>query len=143
MGKRFNLLSMFSGWLFKYKVLILEIVLYGLIGVISSITDSIVFYFLSMFMDIYTSNYISINVGITLSFFMNTFINFKRSDNLILRAISFYSVGYIGMLLSMLLLFINVELLDYNKMTVKISSVFIVAAFQFVFNKFITFRQKG
>lgn len=63
------------------------------------------------------------------------------TDNLLNRAVSFYTVGYMGLLLSMGLLFIGADYLNFDEMPVKIVSVFIVAGFQFVLNKLITFRR--
>lgn len=127
--------------LIKHKYLIREIVLYGIIGGIAASTDSFVFYLLSGRIDMYASNFISINIGITLSFLMNMYVNFKVFDRIIKRAFSFFTVGYTGLCLSMLILFMGVELADLPKMDVKILSVFLVAAVQFTLNKLITFKK--
>ncbi|UTC82358.1 hypothetical protein HGJ18_03755 [Treponema denticola] len=36
------------------------------------------FYFLGRHLNIYISNFICVNIGITISFLLNTFINFKK-----------------------------------------------------------------
>jgi putative flippase GtrA len=126
--------------LLENQVLIKQMFMYGVIGGISALTDSIVFYFLHFDFGVYVSNFISINVGITLSFLMNTYLNFKTTDSLLKRAISFFSVGYTGLLLSMLILFIGVEILTISGMAVKLFSIIIVAALQFLLNKSITFK---
>lgn len=125
----------------SYKIFLKEIVLYGIIGIFSSTIDSIVFYYLSQRINIYESNIISINIGITLSFLLNTFLNFGVKDNLLKRAVRFISVGYSGMILSMIILFIGSNIYNFEEMSVKIFSIFIVAAFQFVLNKIITFKE--
>jgi len=127
--------------LFKYRRLIREIILYGIIGGFSATIDSIIFYWLSQSINIYVSNFISINTGILISFLLNTYVNFKAKDKIRFRAVSFFSVGYTGLGLSMLILYIGVEVLNYREMFVKILSVFIVAAVQFTLNKMITFRR--
>ncbi len=125
------------------QVLLKQMVMYGVIGGISALTDSIVFYFLHFDFGVYVSNFISINVGITISFLMNTYLNFKTTDSLLKRAISFFSVGYTGLLLSMLILFIGVEILMISGMSVKLFSIIIVAALQFLLNKTITFKRSA
>lgn len=132
---------MIKRFLKKNETLFRQMFLYGIIGGISALTDSTVFYFLHDNMGVYTSNFISINVGITLSFFMNTFLNFKTLDNLLKRAVIFFAVGYTGLLISMFIMYLGVEILQIDEMPVKLSSVFIVAAIQFLLNKLITFRR--
>lgn len=127
--------------LLKNKKLLKEIMFYGIIGGTSSLMDSVVYYILtrSITFGEFFSNFISVNIGITISFLLNTFINFKKSDKLFKRAVSFYTVGYFGLGLSMLILYIGVQLLEMNDMIVKLGSIFIVAAFQFVLNKLVTY----
>lgn len=125
----------------KYPI-IRELFLYGIIGGISATLDSLFFAFLdNLKINIYIANLISINIGITVSFFLNTYFNFKLKNNLIKRAISFFSVGYIGMLLSMLILYIGTNLINIKAIFVKLFSVIIVAMFQFILNKIITYRE--
>lgn len=127
--------------LLKNKKLVKEIMFYGIIGGASSLMDSVVYYILtrSITFGEFFSNFISVNIGITISFLLNTFLNFKKSDKLFKRAVSFYTVGYFGLGLSMLILYIGVHLLEMNDMIVKLCSIFIVAAFQFVLNKLVTY----
>ena len=127
--------------LVKHKNLIREILLYGVIGGFAASTDGIVFYFLSQRFDMYASNFVSINIGITLSFVLNMYLNFKVVDRVAQRACSFFVVGYTGLCLSMLILYVGVDLANLPKMEVKILSVFIVAAVQFTLNKLITFKK--
>ena len=125
----------------KYKKLIREMVLYGIIGVISSSTDALTFYiFIKLSIPMLLSNFISTNIGITISFLLNSFINFKKTDKLLKRAISFYMVGYFGLLLSTVILYIFVEKLGFNEMLVKIVSIVLVAIIQYILNKFLTYR---
>lgn len=124
-----------------YKKFFKEVTLYGIIGGCSATADSIIFYFLSLKINIYVSNIISINVGIILSFLLNTYLNFGLKDNLLKRAVRFICIGYSGLLLSIIILFIGSDLYNFEEMPVKIFSVFVVAAFQFVLNKLITFRE--
>jgi len=127
----------------KYPI-ILELFLYGIIGGISAGLDSLCFaFFDSLRWNIYSSNFISINIGITTSFFLNTYFNFKITNNIVKRAISFFSVGYIGMLLSMIILYVGTNLMNIKAMWVKLFSVVLVAIFQFILNKVITYGRVG
>lgn len=87
------------------------------------------------------SNFISVNIGIFLSFILNTYFNFKKSDRLALRAVSFFAVGYAGLLLSLLILYIGADMLYINDLVVKLFSIVIVALFQFVLNKTVTYSR--
>jgi putative flippase GtrA len=128
----------------KHGVLLKQMVLYGLIGTLSAAIDSSLFILLRyLHVEIFLSNFISVNAGITCSFFLNTYINFKMTDKLLKRALSFYAVGYLGLLLSMGILLVFATELKFNEIIVKIISVFVVAAFQFVLNKLITYRKKA
>lgn len=115
--------------------------LYGVIGVISAASDSGLYYVLTRFVSLneLLANFISVNVGITISFLLNTYVNFRKTNKIGKRAISFYAVGYAGLGLSTLLLFIGVHYFHIDDFAVKIASIFIVAAFQYVLNKFITY----
>ena len=127
----------------KYPIL-KEGFLYGIIGLTTSTIDSLTFLFLrKLQVNIFFANFIGINVGITLSFFLNTFFNFKQKDHLVKKAISFFSVGYVGLCISMFIMWLFVKVLKWNEIIVKIASVFIVAAIQFILNKLITFRKRS
>lgn len=124
-------------------MLLKEIFLYGLIGTCCASLDSAVFMLIRKAgMPLYASNFISINLGIFSSFLLNTFLNFKTKDKLKIRAVQFFIVGYCGLMLSMAILFVGMEILLFKETFVKVMSVFIVAGFQFTFNKLFTFRKK-
>lgn len=127
--------------LFKRYSVLGEMFLYGIIGIISAGLDSLIYYSLTrqLMIDEFVANFVGINFGITISFILNTFTNFKKTDKLAKRAVSFYSVGYMGLLLSMFMLYVGIKVMHINDMEVKITSVFIVALFQFTLNKIITF----
>ena len=124
------------------KVLIKEILIYGIIGVIAAGGDSILFGVLSnMGINLYIANFISVNVGIGTSFVLNTYINFKTTNSIRKRLLRFFSVGYIGMIISTLMLYVGEDLLDFNILLVKLASVVIVAVIQFILNKLITYKK--
>lgn len=122
--------------------LIKEIFLYGIIGGISAGLDSIAFASIAKLgVNIYIANFISINLGIITSFMLNTYLNFRVKDNIKRRMMSFFGVGYIGMVISTLILYVGNDIWGLHIMFVKITSVVIVAAVQFILNKFITYKR--
>ncbi|MDR0412128.1 MAG: GtrA family protein [Treponema sp.] len=124
----------------KYIPLLRQVVLYGVFGCFSALVDILLFSLLSSFLNVTPANIISVHCGILCSFLLNTFFTFKVKNKMRRRIVIFFCVGYFGLLLSMLILWLGVEKLGVDKMRVKIVSVFIVAAVQFLLNKFITYR---
>jgi putative flippase GtrA len=117
-----------------------QFILYGIIGCLAAIIDSFLFYVLSKSLNVNISNFISVNCGIVLSFFMNTFVNFKIKNKMVKRVLLFFFIAYCGLGLSMIILWVGVNRMDIEKMYVKIASVIIVAIIQFTLNKRITYR---
>lgn len=126
----------------KYKGLILNIIGYGMIGVLSAVIDFCVFTILIKFLNIdkFLANIISMHVGMFVSFTLNTFVNFKKSDRLIKRFLSYYSIILCGMGLSTLILWIGSKFIS-EETIVKLLSMIIVSGLQFIFNKIITYRK--
>lgn len=125
----------------KYRNLILQIVSYGIIGLISSGTDAALFGILVY--EFHTSalitNIVSVSVGITISFFLNRRFTFKVKDHTAKRYVMFFAIGMAGLLLSEGIIIIG-TIVKLDVMIAKLLSIFIVAAFQFILNKFISFR---
>lgn len=88
------------------------------------------------------SNIISTNCGIFCSFLLNSYVNFKVSDKLFRRFLSFYAIGLLGLALSEGMLYLMVDMGAMNKIIAKLITVFVVALVQFFMNKFITFKRK-
>lgn len=126
-----------------YVIFIKKLFLYGVIGCFSASMDTALFFVLTkVFVFQYlTANFCSVNFGILISFLQNNFFNFKTKDKIKKRAFKFFCIGYLGLLLSTLIIWFGSEFLQLDSMYVKITSVFIVAFFQFVLNYFITFKK--
>ena len=124
----------------KYR----HFIIYSMIGVTGASLDYLTFLlFTNVFhWNIILSNVLSVTLGVTDSFVLNLLFNFKVKDKLFLRAVSFYTVGAIGMGLSTLILHIFVTDLGFNKAIVKLLSLIIVVLVQYKFNKTISFRDK-
>ena len=135
---------MISKLLKKYPI-IREMFLYGLIGGSTALVDTLVYTVLTHLchMNELIANFIGVNIGIALSFVFNTFFNFKKTDRIQKRAVSFFIVGYLGLGLSMLILYLGVDVLQLFDIYVKLASVVIVAIFQFVLNKLVTYGKVG
>ena len=126
----------------KYKNLFKEMILYGIFGLFSASMDTLSFMLLSKIgLSLLAANFISVNIGIAISFLLNTFLNFKKSTKLGQRALKFFGVGYMGLALSTFIMWYGVTIMHQKQIIIKIISVVIVAAVQYILNKFITFRK--
>ena len=121
-----------------------NLILYGLIGSFTSALDFAVFTMLSKYIGIHyiIANCISVLVGITTSFALNRSINFKVKDKTGKRFLIFLTVGLCGLLLSNLILYVGIDMLSGDELIVKLASIVLVVGFQFILNKFITFKEK-
>lgn len=127
--------------LLKNDSIIKQIILYGFIGAISSGLDLLVFKLLTNTgMNIYVSNFISINIGIVCSFLLNSHFNFKLTDRILNRGLNFFIIGYCGLALSMVIVYLGGNFFHIDELITKLISIFIVSAFQFVLNKLVTFK---
>jgi len=121
-----------------------NLILYGIIGSFTSGLDFVVFTVLSKYVGVYylVANCISVLVGITTSFILNRSINFKVKDKAGKRFAIFLTVGLCGLVLSNVILYIGIDKLHGDKIIVKLASIVFVVFFQFLLNKFVTFRVK-
>jgi putative flippase GtrA len=117
---------------------------YGVIGVLSASTDAGIFWLLITYAGLppQLANVVGIGCGITMSFWLNRAFTFGVRDRALARFAIFWGVGLIGLALSALVLEVGLRL-GYPAMNVKLFSVVVVAAAQFVLNRSITFRSKG
>lgn len=120
-----------------------QLLLYGLIGCLSAGIDFICFNILTVYAGVYyiIANCLSVLVGIVVSFTLNRTFNFRVSDKIAQRFGLFFCIGMLGLVLSNAILWVGVELCHLTEMISKIASILIVAFIQFIFNKFITFKQ--
>jgi len=123
---------------FKFR----HLILYGIIGSCTSSLDFCVFTVLCghVKLNYLVANCISVLVGITTSFLLNRSYNFKVKDHTKRRFSIFLTVGLCGLLLSNLILYLGIDLLMGNELLVKFASIVLVVGFQFLVNKFVTFK---
>ena len=117
-------------------------ILYGIIGCFSSGLDFLLY---TLFVNVFgwhylMSNCISVLAGISTSFVLNRTYNFKVKDKTKKRFAIFLFVGLCGMLLSNLILYSCIGVMQMNKIVSKILSIVMVVFFQFLLNKYVTFK---
>ena len=124
-----------------HKTTIKNLILYGFIGGLAAVVDFGVFYGMNtgLGIDKFLANLISMHVGMLVSFSLNTTLNFKKTDKLFRRFLSYYVIVLGGMGISSAILWLG-SFLTSSETIVKAFSVVLVAAIQFVFNKLITFK---
>lgn len=141
-----------------------QLVKYGLVGLVGLVIDMGLFYLLvnklavhypfseaiSSFLkrnmsvgmlDILISNIISQTLAVINNFMLNSYFTFKVTDNKIRRFLSFVSIAMVGMVISSMLLTLFIGIMGINDMVSKVFAILIVAAIQFMINKFFTFKE--
>jgi len=118
-----------------------QLFLYGVIGGLSAFVDFCVYTLLCRAGVSYlVSNVISVHCGIICSFLLNRSYNFKVKDKAKLRFLSFYIIGLMGLAISSGMLYLAISYYHFNEIHSKILTIVVVALFQFILNKFITFK---
>lgn len=118
-----------------------ELILYGFWGGLCATLDFVVFTFLRSIIPYMIANVISVHIGIITSFLLNRTYNFKVKDKFVLRFFSFYCVGLSGLLISESILYLFTEVFSVKDLLSKLISIIIVALYQFLLNKFVTFKK--
>ena len=86
-------------------------VLYALIGLLAALIDLVLFYLFYevLFFQLMASNSFSVASAALFSFLCNTYFNFKMSDFLFLRFLSFLIIVLVGYWLGLAIIYIGVE----------------------------------
>ena len=121
-----------------------HLILYGIIGSFSSSLDFTIYTILVQCLGLQylLANCISVLGGITTSFILNRNYNFKVKDNTKRRFAIFLTVGLCGLMLSNLILYVCIDVIGLNKVISKLLSIVLVVFFQFLLNKYLTFKSK-
>ena len=119
-----------------------HLILYGIIGMFSAGLDFLIYTILVKFFGLHylLSNCISVLSGISTSFVLNRNYNFKVKDHVKRRFIMFLIVGLCGLLMSNFILYINIDLLSMDQLISKLLSIILVVFFQFLVNRYLTFK---
>ena len=120
-----------------------ELILYGLIGGFCAALDFGVYTVLGLWIPYLWANVLSVHCGIFTSFFLNRSLNFKVKDKAAQRFTIFYLVGLSGLALSEGLIWLLASQFAWNPILAKLLTVFVVALYQFLLNKFITFKKSN
>ena len=119
-----------------------HLVLYGIIGSFSSGLDFLIYTFLVQLVGFQylAANCISVIAGISTSFYLNRNYNFKVKDHTKRRFSIFLTVGLCGLVMSNLILYLCIDNLGMDKLISKLLSIALVVFFQFLVNKYLTFK---
>lgn len=135
-----------------------ELVKYGIVGFIGLGVDWAAFF---LFRDVIGINYIASHImsstlAIANNFLLNSYFTFKATDKIWARAVSFFGIAGIGLVIGSALLPAFVQLIDFcisyfewsplaPKVIQNISKLaitIIIAFLQFFLNKYFTFKKK-
>ena len=121
-----------------------DLILYGIIGCFTSSIDFLVYTALVSWIGLYyiAANCISVLVGISTSFVLNRKYNFKVKDKTGRRFLVFLTVGLCGLMMSNLILYLCIDVMKWNELISKLASIVLVVFFQFLLNKYVTFKKK-
>lgn len=136
-----------------------EFIKYGLVGVIGLGVEWLAFF---LFRDYLGINYIVSHVlscvlAIINNFLLNSFFTFKATDKIVQRALSFFGIAGVGIVISTILLPLLVQFygfivgqfdLEFFSQKIiqniaKLTTTGIIAFLQFFFNKYFTFKKKS
>lgn len=79
--------------------------------------------------------------GTLLSFILNAKFNFRVTDRIGLRLLSFFGVAFLGWLASAATLHLLIENFGWNKYLAKIGTLVVVVLLQYNLNRLISFRK--
>lgn len=124
------------------KFLTSNFVKYILIGFTGLSLDLLIYNFLINTFNMlpYYANIVSMFTSINNNFLLNTYFNFRKKDKLLLRWLSFVSIGIAGIFLSDFLLIIFYGMADLSPNLAKIITIPIIAILQFFLHKLITYK---
>lgn len=119
-----------------------HLILYGIIGSFSSSIDFVIYTILVQIVHFpyIIANCISVLGGITTSFLLNRNYNFRVKDKMKRRFTIFLLIGLMGLFLSNIILYICIDIMALGNLVSKVLSIVLVVFFQFLLNKYITFK---
>jgi putative flippase GtrA len=115
---------------------------YLLIGIIASSIDVILFWlFFDIFQeDVSFANAISVSFSALFSFTVNSLYNFKKSDKVFLRLLSFIIVITVGYFAGLYLILFLINFVGIEAVVSKLISLPVVFLIQYFLNSSISFR---
>lgn len=121
----------------KYRSLIL----YCMIGGGSAGVDLVIFFLLTTLAswNWLPAHTVSVTCGIVCSFFFNALLNFKKTDRLLVRFVSFFSIGLLGLVLAAAVIKLFHDVFGFSQQISKFISLIFVVVVQYALNKKISF----
>lgn len=134
-----------------------ELAKYGIVGLVGLGVDWAAFF---IFRDVFGINYIASHIlssilAITNNFILNSYFTFKATDKIWQRAISFFGIAGVGLVIGSVLLPVFVQLISFTfthfdlsiapkiiQNLAKLAITVIIAFLQFFLNKYYTFKKK-
>ena len=115
---------------------------YVLIGIVASSIDVILFWlFFDIFQeDVSFANAISVSFSALFSFTVNSLYNFKKSDKVFLRLLSFIMVITVGYFAGLYLILFLINFVGIEAVVSKLISLPVVFLIQYFLNSSISFR---
>ncbi len=117
---------------------------YLLLGGLGASIDTIVFVILDQVrIHLLIANTISTFLGIGVSYVLNSKYTFTQNQYSVLTAYKFFVVGLVGLILSNILLWVEIEMLGINPILAKIITLPPIALIQFTLNTIWTFNARS
>lgn len=125
------------GLLERYR----NFLLYGVIGGGAVLVDLALYWLLQSMFGVppIAANAISTGTALIYSFLVNSFVNFKVWNRILLRFLSFSLVSTCGFLVSTAMLLVFTESMGFDALLIKVLSLPVVLVVQFLLNSRITF----
>lgn len=120
-----------------------QFLLYCLIGFSGVGLDFCIYSLLikTRLLDYQAANAVGYASGTLLSFVLNARFNFRVSDRISLRMLSFFGVAFLGWLASAATLGVLIGHLGWNKYLAKAATLFVVVVLQYNLNRLVSFRK--
>lgn len=120
-----------------------QFLLYCLIGASGALLDFGIYSLLVKInlLDYQAANATGYASGTMLSFILNAKFNFRITNKIALRAASFFSVAFLGWLMSAALLELLIGNFNFDKYLSKLATLAVVVLLQYNLNRLISFRK--
>jgi putative flippase GtrA len=92
-------------------------------------------------LDYQAANAVGYSSGTLLSFILNARFNFRVTDKIPLRLISFFSIAFLGWLVSAGLLHLLIGRFNFDKYLSKFATLIVVVLLQYNLNRRLSFRK--
>lgn len=120
-----------------------KLVNYGLIGITAFVSEFLIFSLLVTLIPLIASQSISFGVGLVISFMGNRLITFKTGSfkyGVKRQFVSYLTLACINLILTNIIIYIQVEHLEFTPLLAKIITMFFVVGWNFLFFQRYIFR---